>query len=305
MPTVKRTVHFFLADSGKDDSGRPLPFDPTPALTEIESLPFADSPTGRYEQENEGDVLCLFTNTPQWDRVQFCRVRRTQLPLLEQGGRLSELNIPDKAGLLEAVQVRFFPRNIVGAVYNHYGPRLPSLGPYLYTVSRHAIPRVVFRPLLNADATSLIDNLGDLRVLEFDIRRSFKSVVADADASLAVAFDGVEELLDSPETIALVARPDRRMAQQFLARLREPLRWILQRDDSRDSILRLRAKGARTDTGRVETIDFLRDHFASTQEILRMRGRSRSLDPTAAFGAIGRAYAQLRDELDVAVSASP
>ena len=304
MATVERTVHFFLADVGQDESGRPLPFDPTPALTTIDSLPFMSAPTGRYEQETEDDVLCLFTDKRQWDRVQFCRVRRTQLPLLEEAGRLSELNIPAKAGLSEAIHVRFFPRNIVGAVYNHYGPRLPSLGPYLHSTSNGAIPRVTFRPLLNADTTKLVDALSDLRLLEFDVRRSFMNVVADTSYSLASAFAGVSELLDAPETISLVAKPEPRGAQQLLSRLQAALRSILVRPDLHENVLKLRARGKRTDTGRVETIDFLRDRFASSQEIVRMR-RSRSLKPRSAFDAIGRAYSQLRDELDLAASVSP
>ena len=305
MAKVERTVHFYLANLGTDESGRPLPFDPRPALNAIDSLPFRATPNGRYEQENEGNVLCLFATSRQWDRVQFCRVRRTQLPLVEEAGQLSELHIPANAGLSEAIHVRFFPNNVVGAMYNHFGPRVSSLGQYLHVISGRAIPPVEFRPLLNSDTTKLMDNLEDLRVLEFDIRRSYKSVVADADVSLAAAFDGNEELLGSQETISLVAKPERRAAQQLIARLRDPLRWILQRHDLHENVVRLRARGKRTDTGRVETLDFLRDRFASSQEVVRMGGRNRSLDSTSAFDAISRAYVQLRDELELAASVFP
>ena len=305
MATVERTVHFYLADSGADESGRPLQFDPRPALKAIDSLPFQASPGGRYQQEAEGNVLCLFATKRQWDRVQFCRVRRSELPLLEQAGRLSELRIPTNAGLSEAIHVRFFANNIVGAMYNHFGPRVSALGPYLHVVSGRAIPPVAFRPLLNSDTTGLVDHLEDLRVLEFDIRRSFKSVIEDADVSLAAAFDSNEELLDSQETISLVAKPERRTAQHLITRLRNPLRRILQRLDLHENVVRLRARGKRTDTGRVETIDFLGDRFASSQEVVRMGGRNRSLDSKSAFDAIARAYVQLRDDLELAASVSP
>ena len=305
MAKVERTVHFYLADSGADEGGHPLQFDPMPALKVIDSLPFRAAPNGRYEQENEGNVLCLFAVKRRWDRVQFCRVRRSELPLVEQAGKLSELRIPANAGLSEAIHVRFFPHNIVGAMYNHFGPRVSSLGQHLHVISGRAIPPVEFRPLLNSDTTRLMDNLDDLRLLEFDIRRSYKNVVADADGSLAAAFDSNEELLGSQETISLVAKPERRAAQQLIARLRSPLRSIMQRRDLHENVARLRARGKRTDTGRVETIDFLRDRFASNQEVVRMGGRNRSLNSKSAFDAISRAYVQLKDELELAASVSP
>lgn len=304
MATVERTVQFFRTDVGSTGDGRPRPFDPTPALTKLESLPFADAPYGRYKSDGVGSVLCLFVTKDQWDRVQFSRIRRTQLPLVEEEGRLSELSLPANAGLSEAIQVMFFPHNIAGAVYNHFGPRISRLGRYLREISDNAIPPVVFRPLLNDDASRAIDNLSDLRVLDFDIRPSYKNVVADADKSLAQAFCATEELLGSPKTISLVVKSDPQNARTLLPKLQGALRRILQRPDLHENVQRLRVTGRGMDTGRVGTVNLLSDHLISKQQIERVSDRNRSLDGRSAFRAISDAYADLREDLESAASVS-
>ena len=304
MPTVERTVHFFLADAGRAETGRPLRFDPTPALNVIGSLPFDNTPSGRYEQDRDGNALCVFGSPPRSHGVQFCRIRRTGLPLLENAGNLSELQIPSNAGLSEAIHVRFFPRNIVGAVYNHYGPRMSALGSYLYERANGAIPRVTFRPLLDSNASRQLATLGDLRLLEFDIRPSFATTLREMDPSLGHTFGALSELLDSPETISLVLKAPRHGARGLLSRMGAPIANILRRGDVRENVERLRVRGKNVETGRVETMDLLQDRFVSTQEIVRLSRRSRSLDPTSAFDAIRNAYDALKDELEVAASAS-
>ena len=305
MPTVERTIHFFVADAGKAESGEPAGFDSRSALAAIDVLPFDDTPRGRYQRDGDGNVLCLFISAHHRGAVEFCRIRRTGLPLLESGGHLSELPIAPDAGLSEGIHVLFFPENILGAVYNHYAPRLPALGPYLYERARGAIPPVAFRPLLDSDASRQFDTLGDLRILEFDIRPSFAATINEASPSLGHAFGAISELFDSPETISLVVRAPRHGAFDLLSRLAAPMRNILRRHDVRENVERLRLRGKNIETGRVETMDLLRDRFVSTQEIVRMSRRSRSLDPGSAFDAIERAYWSLKDELEMAASVSP
>ena len=305
MPTVERTIHFFVADAGKATSGEPAGFDSRSALAAIDVLPFDDIPRGRYQRDGDGNVLCLFTSAHHRGAVEFCRIRRTGLPLLESGGHLSELPIAPDAGLSEGIHVLFFAENIVGAVYNHYAPRLPALGPYLYERTRGAIPPVTFRPLLDSDASRQFDTLGDLRILEFDIRPSFAAIINEASPSLGDAFGAISKLFDSPEIISLVVKAPRHGAFDLLSRLAAPMRNILRRHDVRENVERLRLRGKNIETGRVETMDLLRDRFVSTQEIVRMSRRSRSLDPGSAFDAIERAYWSLKDELEMAASVSP
>jgi hypothetical protein len=72
--TLERKIHFYRADIGVDSGGRPLTFDPAPALTVIGRLPFADGTAGRYLVGNDGNAVCVWpeiSRTPQ--TLRFCQ----------------------------------------------------------------------------------------------------------------------------------------------------------------------------------------------------------------------------------------
>ena len=223
--TVERKIYFYRADIGNDESGTPLPFDPLPALNEIEILPFVEGVGGRYEPELDGDLSCLFresgyTNTA----LRFCRVRRNGLPQLERAGEISELFIPVDTGLLEPIHVVFFSRNVVGIEYNHFGPRPSRLSAYLYNKSNQAIPAVRFEPLLYRDIAEQLNNLTDLRLFTFRVRSSYAATVRNIDNSLADAIEASAALLNSPPEAEIIVRIPRDERESALERFLDPVR---------------------------------------------------------------------------------
>ena len=307
--SVGRKIYFFRADIGVDDGGIPLQFDPLPALKIINSLTFSDDGDSRYQFDIDGNALCIVEPLRRQGRdMRFCLVRRTGLPQLERRGNITDLNIDQDMGLLEAIHIVFFPvgasgATIVGTEYNHFGPRISRLGSYLYEKSEGTVERPVLKPLLRRDFAEQLNRLGEIRLFEMSISPSFAGVVRDADRSLGEAFDANARVVGSPETISLIARPENRHRRSFLERLSGPLRFILNHEQ-RQQIDKLQIKGKCADTGLVETIDFLKDQFISTKRIFRLNRRSRALDPNSAFQAIREAYNDFREELESAASVS-
>ena len=126
--------------------GNVLPLIRRPALDAIDSLPFTNDAHGRYEFDADGNALSIRRhNTAPNVTLQFGRVRRNGLPMLEQAGNISDLVLDADAGLLEAIHVVFFPNNIVGAEYNHFGPRVSRLGSYLHEKSSEAVARAALQ----------------------------------------------------------------------------------------------------------------------------------------------------------------
>ena len=132
--TLERKIYFYRADIGTDEGGQPLAFDPSPALDAIDSLPFTNDAHGRYEFDADGNALSIRRQCPEHQKAQH--------------------------------HVVFFPDNIVGAEYNHFGPRVSRLGSYLHKKSSEAVARAAFRPILRGDAAKQLDRLSDLRVLD-------------------------------------------------------------------------------------------------------------------------------------------
>lgn len=303
-PTLERKIHFYRADIGVDGGGLPLPFDPTPALTAIYRLPFVGGTVDRYLLDNDGNAVCIWPGgTGALQTLRFCQIRRTGLPQLEQAGTVSDLNIAANAGLLEPVHVVFFSDNIVGADFNFYGPRLSRLGYYLRVKSGNAVPLALFNPLLRHDVAEQLDHLTEIRLFDLKVKASYVDAIRRADASLGDAFAANARVLDNEvEELELVLSPLKDARGGALKRLIAPLKTLVGGTELRENVERFRVRGKHDETGKVETIDLLRDQLIARKQILRMGERSRTVNAASAFEAIRAAHDELGDDLRRAAS---
>jgi len=126
LAKVSRKVYFFrLADHaefiGKLES----------AVAHIATLPFNDQ--GRYQATSgEDTVLAVFVSSAEYPiKIQFARIRRDNLPLVEREGSITPLTLEANAGLMDWSHIAIFPDGIVAAEFNQDAPRLRRLGQYL------------------------------------------------------------------------------------------------------------------------------------------------------------------------------
>lgn len=300
---LERRILFYRADIGVDDGGRPLPFDPQPAIDAIANLSRVGDSADWYDLDSDGNALCLIQHSTSPNLlVRFCLVRRVGLPQIERGGNISDLNLGPDEGLLEAIHVVFFPNNIVGAEYNHFGPKVSRLGGYLHEKSNKAVRRVTFRPLLRGDAAEQLNRLSELRVLDFSIQSSYVEIVKQANDSLAAALEANRRVLEDPKILQLILKPEQGSRSRFLESMKKSLMALVGRDGVREGMERLQVRGKCRDSDRVETIDLLKDQLVSTKRIVRMNERSRALNPESAFQAIREAYGELQNQLEDAAS---
>lgn len=298
-PTLERKIHFYRADIGVDGGGRPLAFDPAPALATINALPFSDGNNGRYLVADDGNAVCAWPGASgTLQSMRFCQIRRTGLPQLEQAGRVSDLNIATDAGLLEPVHVVFFSDNIVGADFNFYGPRLSRLGYYLRIKSGNALPLATFHPLLRNDVAEQLDHLTELRLFNLKVKPAYIQTIRQADASLGDAFAANARVLDGDsEEIQLVLKPSKDTRNNALQRLLGPVKALARGRELRENAGLFQIKGKHDETNRVETIDLLRDQLIVRKQVLRLGERSRAVDADSVIQAIQTAHEELVAEL--------
>jgi hypothetical protein len=287
-PTLERKIHFYRADVGVDGGGKPLPFEPGPAVAAIGKLPFKDGPDSRYLFGDDGNAVSAwpFANKTL-PMLRFCQIRRTGLPQLEQAGTVSDLNIAADAGLLEPVHVVFFPDNIVGADFNFYGPRISRLGYYLSIKSNNLIRPALFYPLLRYDVAEQLDHLTEIRLFDLRVKASYINTIRKADESLGAAFAANAEVLGGDvEELELVLRPTKNTRHSARERLFGFLKTLVRGHELRENVERLRVSGKHDETGKVELIDLLRDQLIVRKHVLRLGERSRAVDASSAFEAI-------------------
>jgi hypothetical protein len=286
-------------NAGCDDSGRPLPFDPTSVLQCINALPFTVD--GRYWDSGEGHVTCCWVDQEiPLSRLRLGNIRRSGLPQLEQDGTISPLSIPATSGLVEQVHVVFFPNQIVGSEFNFYGPRISRLGHYFAAKAKGLCPPLRFEPLLRQDVAEQLNRFQDIRLLQLKIRASYADILAQADEDLGNAFKAAARA-GGAEELEIILKPPAYSRGRLSDRLLSAVKHLVRREDLRSEVSRFVVKGLNTATEQVDLVDVLSDLLIAKKQVSLLEdNRSRALNPMSAYNAIEEAYSELKDRLSVA-----
>lgn len=292
-PTVARNIHFFRADTGTGDDGRPVRLDIDAVLAAVDSLPFAPvDHGGRYLPQADGEDLCAWVDagaSPQ--RLRLARLRRNALPQAEMAGRLSDVALASGAALYEAVHLLFLPDNVIAAEFNFYGPRPTRLPGYLEALFGDLPTPFVMEQLLRQDAAEQLDGQSGLRLLDLRVRPSYAATVGQADPSLGAALEAAAAVGEA-DLVGVVLQAEPRTRSARLAQgLLSGLRRLARRPDLRDNATRFEVTGIGPD-GLVEKINVLSDALVSVQQVARVGRTSRAVDRESAYGAVEAAYRQ-------------
>lgn len=298
----KRRVYFYRIHSGLDAAGRPEVYDLGQAIRHINGLDF--NLGGRYIESGEDELTCCWIErgTPPY-HLTLGRIRRSSLPDVEAAGDLAPLEIPEEAGIAEQTHFVVFPdTQIVGEVFNFYGPRISALRRYLKQKFAGTPRQLNFEALLRQDVLDQLDQLGEIRVFDLRIRRSFLDQVRRVDDSLADMFEtGIA--LGEAEEVEVILRPRAYSRTWLSRRLLGVAKRLANTAGVREEAGRFRVTGLNVETAAMEEVDVLRDRYVVEKEIGRRPGRGRALAPRSAFRAIREAYGELRDELVEAAAA--
>ena len=295
-PAVERKIYFYRADIGATESGEALAFDPTPALAAIGGL--VATPDW-YDEEGDGNAVCLL---PAGERAlypvaRFCRVRRVGLPQLERAGQVEDMDLAEDQGLLESIHVVFLPDNVIGAEYNHYGPRVSRLGNHLHVKSGGAVPRARINPILRRDVADQLDGLVDLHSLEINVLPPTAEIVRQAHGPLGNALRSLASISGSPGSIHLIYRPTPTTEATFLTALGPVLKLLMQNTNFLGGAKKLKVEGRRPGARKLDLIDLLKDEITSQKQMILLNPRGRALNSEEAFQIIIDTYEELREDI--------
>lgn len=301
-PTVDRKIHFFRVEFADDHEAD---FDAKRMCQLLSALQWRDDSENKVYWEPEPGTLygarvdgAAEFNIPTRKRLRFFAIRRNDLPLVELRGEFSPLSIPARGGLAEAVFITFFPKNVVGAIYNFHGPRLPRFGAYLSATLKE-FPQVVFSPLIRTDALSRLDELQTLSSLKVRLSRAAIDHFGSRNTSITEMFEMMAEFGNATSVeIVLRARRRNSLSRQAATFAKDLFRFAARGPDEQEGIEELVVRGRDPYTRRLATFDLLSDHFIVNEQVVTQGRRSRALDVAAAYTAIESAYVQIKHELD-------
>ena len=302
-PRLDRSIYFYRIDAGKA-GGKPLPLDLAPYIESVGKLDFNDG-SKRYWDQPSGDPIALWTDeTGAADRFALATIRRSALPRREHKGKLSSLPLEPGAGLHEPIHVRLFDQNIVGVEFNFYGPRASRLPQYLTHALGQAAPSFSLDPLIRQDVVDQLDKQKDLRLVELQIRAAYASQLSKAKhGKLSPLLKEMAKVADS-EVVGLVLRPEP-YGHTFLGSgIVKSIKKIAEDPATRVNAVQFRTRGVNPVSGHIDELNLLDDKLVSQQSIVRLGRNSRAVDSASAYSAIGIAYEELEDELELAASVS-
>lgn len=302
---TERKVYFYHAQVGFREDGSAISYDPNPALDHIETLSFDDGE--RYHGSGEEVTSCWIDSTNGQGRIRLGKVRRADLPSVEEHGNLSTLDLSDDEGIVEQAHMVFFPDGIVGMLFNFYGPRMARLRAYLKRKHPETPDTLSIDPLLRQDVVQQLNRFGHIRVLRLKILEPFLARLEDANQSLHRAFETIADLSDA-EQYELVLRPkpyERSWIDRggLLDSVRDLAGLVEGDPDAREEVTGFKVKGFDTENESLDEIDVLRDHLVKAKTVVRLGDRSRSIEANSAYEAINEAYEELREDLEAAAAA--
>lgn len=233
----------------------------------------------------------LPTGQGDFGHMRFLRVRRENLPAVEQAGSLSDLPIQDDAGLAEPSHIIFGPRGLVVAEYNHFAPRISALSYYLSVKLER---QVEFATYVQPGVFEQLDRLGDIRLVELTAR---PSPAHSQDLEDDMIWRTVEQAADIAQTKAVgVHLTAEAGSGDFTARVKESIHRIFG-SGADEAVTVFKVRGYDPASGRPEVIDLLHPRVVRRILVPRVSSRTRALDTEAAYAALHEAATSAEEDV--------
>ena len=299
---IERKIYFYRANCGFAPGGEPIPF---PVATMADAVNELDFANGERYLVSHADVrtCCWVERGGNNARLRVADVRTGGLPEIDRVGVLTPLHIPDDARLAESVYIRFFPNQIVGAIYNFYGPRLSRLAYYLRVKAGGVLPPVQFDPLLRHDALERIRAMDRITLFQLRIHRAYLEDLKEIDDSLGKAFEATFDAGDGVQ--AEITLQSSRAADDTLSR--RSLKRIatrIARGGADRGVMKFALRGGHLGSRHTDLVDVLSDELLLRRDVDVLEERTRALNPASAFAAIDDAYEEVRPVLEAADAAA-
>lgn len=225
--------------------------------------------------------------------IVLYRVSSDNLPMLYEHGRFRPLAevINATTDIAEPTHFGFFPRGIIGNLYNHQGPKHAQLATYI--VEKTDLD-VIFDAIARDDVLASIREAGGVRLFNFRVRSEdlgrFENISLDGMRALANDFPASD--------IEIVLRATTPDEKRNMGRAIERLATRLRQGNRRQYVEK--AKVAMNDTDALSEgreVDVFNDPIVLTQRVDTIPGQKRYLEEESAVAALEDAFRRVRNRL--------
>jgi hypothetical protein len=224
-------------------------------------------------------------------RLRFFRDRRANLPGMSDGAEVTELPIPEEAGLVEPTHVVFAPDGVIAAEYNHFAPRITSQ--FALLLRERLGLELSIGTLVLGNIIEQLDRLEGVQLLEFslvstpELEEELRNTGPFGDAAVSLSH------LDDGRRLNLRLSGDRdsdSWGEQAVAFAKRLLGL-----PAREEVTKvLRVTGYDPASENVEVVDLLKQKLVRKVEMEKTNPRCKALDIAPAYQIIEGAYHEVR-----------
>jgi hypothetical protein len=296
-----RRVQFWRINDGP---GTALSFK-FPAKKVVTALKGAETtPNARYFQCADGVNLLAEARLVSGSKpgLALYTRRSVNLPRQEQDGVISDLNLPRRGTLAEATFVTFFPRNIIGVLYNYQGPAASRLPEYL---NAKLGVDISISPVFRSDALDVLSRM-DLSKLSISIEADQAHLLSGSGSGQATA-TGIARIVDDAANysqggvIEITMSVGRRGLIEERHAIRERIHataMSLARGTGLEYFNKAKAEGRDPDSGDSVSVDLIRDRLVHSVTVEEETRGSVEVLTEAAFASINSAWSESRSFLE-------
>ena len=238
-------------------------------------------------------IAKALSRRPEGHHMVLYQVRGDDLPMLYENGAFRPLAdvIHENADIAEPTHFAFFPDDVLGHLYNHYGPKPVQLSKYLFETMQYD---VLFDAIARDDVLTSIANAGGVRLFRFPRAE-------DLGRFEGMSLDGMRALADDLPVgdVEVVLRATTPEQKRSMGRALQQIVTRARRGDRSRYIET--AKVAMTDADDLSEgreVDVFTDPIVLTQEVATIPGQRRYLEESSAMDALETAYQRIRSRLD-------
>ncbi len=224
-------------------------------------------------------------------RVRFFRDRRANLPGMSQGADVSELTIPDDAGLVEPTHVVLGGDGLIAAEYNHFAPRITSA--FAYLLRQKLGYDLTIGTYVQGDIIEQLDRLEHVQLLEWSV---LPTPSVEAELRNAGTFGAAAAALcqvEDGKRVYLRLSGDKN-SPSWGDEVKAFVKHLMGMPEQEQVTKVLRVTGLDPASENVEAIDLLRQKLVRRVDIERSSQRCKALDVTSAYGHIESSIAEVR-----------
>jgi len=285
MAEVERRIYFYKVEMHDGEWKRADVLRALQALTGDDQLLDLGSDTYAWA------LVDRVPTTSQSGRLRFFRDRRGNLPALSHRGRVSDLNIPADAGLVEPTHIVLAGDGLIAAEYNHFAPRIAT--DFAKLLQTKLDLDLSIKTYVQGDIVEQLERLEYITVFEASLQPTDGLVAALNDAG--PIGDAAERLMqaDVGRRVKLsLTSPKNR--ESFTENAKDFMRRLLPLGQQGGGPKVLRVEGYDPVPGDIEVVDLLKQKLLRREDFERPTTRSKALDTSAAYRHIEEAITEVR-----------